>query len=192
MVKPYLIFLPLNKVLIKRIAGGVGNTFNKSNNNISIRPGATELISYLYYSDLFEIVIYSYMEKSNHIKCLKKLVNGSATGISTDNLINFDGSIMKTDINKSLINKTALLYIVNEKLHSKYNLTNTLFVDHRYLNIYNTAIEKITLMVKPYDNEEDDNVLIRLLSVLKSLETKKDVNNFAEYVKLKFDAFIDS
>lgn len=192
MIEPYLIFLPLNKVLIKRIAGGIGNTFNKSNNNMSIRPGATELISYCYYSDLFKVVIYSYMGEFNHKKCLKKVINGRTTGVSTDNLINFDGSIMKTDINKSLINKTALLYIVNEKLHSKYNLTNTLFVDHRYLNIYNTAIEKITLMVKPYDNEEDDNVLIRLLSVLKSLETKKDVNNFAEYVKLKFDAFIDS
>lgn len=71
----YTIIMPINGVLMHRISGGPGKLQNQSNNNAEIKPDALFFIWSLINLLNCNVIIYSYMNETNHLKNIKKILD---------------------------------------------------------------------------------------------------------------------
>lgn len=180
---PYLIILPLNGVLMKRISGGENNQFKQSNKNINERPGATKLVQYLVNSKMYEVVFYSYMKMQNHKISLKTIVKGPQTNISIDNLVHFYDNFTKNG-NNFLNHKGTIISWVNKKLGTNYNTKNSLFIDFSIENVY--TVLSSSLLIPKYNGNMDDDVLYKLLNIFIDIEKAKKINHLGQYVGITY------
>lgn len=193
-ISPFLIILPINKILAKRNAGGDQHHFNKSNNNTLIRPWCFELINKLLESGLFTVIIYSYMDWHNHKCIMDKILKN----LSSDKIYTFYGSSTKekkeTMDNTAyymLKNKALLINHVNLKLNSKYhvhnpyNFNNTLIIDYDLHNLVSSEINS-SFIIPPYDLDSDDQVLKNIINIVNSINkviNYQQITNIAEYFR---------
>lgn len=200
---PFLVIININKVLVHRISGGQNYQNNKSNNNTKIRPGATELIKYLYDSKLFRIAFASSMNKSNHFTISKIVLQGRKTRMNISEIFMIPGDTTTVQDPQ----ETNGYYVLKNKAHSinrvnlehcirvngklvltqkfdKYNFSNTLVIDHQEMNIRENP--DISLLVPEYTGDNsDDDVMFRLMKAFEEFEEEyrknKDVN-LSKYV----------
>jgi|GEM_PF-6326583 len=119
----YLILFSVNHTLVDR------KQQDKSNNNTKIRPGATELIQFLFQLGL-RVGLYSNMNKDNLQKVAGIILQGRKTGIKL-NQISMIPNLRITDNNNfyDLKQKTILIEKINEDCGTDYDLTNTVVID---------------------------------------------------------------
>lgn len=138
-----LVLLAINHLLLYRVAGGVKKQKNQSNNSTIIRPGATELLSFLY--PRCQIALFSKMSEKNASIMAKKLLRGSETGMSVSQII-----LLPLRSIDEMIKMAGL----------QYTRENTIVVD------IPGNFSADVILLEPWQKNEDDRELFNLLIFL--------------------------
>lgn len=194
----YLVLVAVNHLLINRVAGGPNNQQNKSNNNVKIRPGATEFIQTLYDSGLFHIGFYSSMNFTNLNKVVKIILQGSQTGMSITKNISLlpdqTTTISLPDGNYYVIkNKSLYIQRVNEdRMYMsngkyKFNAKNTVIIDIEEEDSLSICVPKFNV------EDTNDNWMKILDGIFKwFINTEKEIfPSLAEIIREYFVIMMD-
>lgn len=182
-----LILFATNHTLVHRNSVGI-----KSNNNTTVRSGATELVKFLLGYKNVHIVFYSNMSKTNAFKNTKFILNGTKTKISikNKNLMVTDGSFTtenKSDSDYYVVQDKKLLVNISSHFFGKeFRLEKTVVIDYSRKNVEKNP--DISVVIDPYNGTDiGDNCLGNLKDAFNQAFVE-NCDDLADFIRKKMES----